>query len=267
MRRVPPGPQAVWFPEQTPRQGLKPGLRAWKLPSLCAGLSWPVSNCPVRGWTRTAREAQTPALTLPPGGWGCAAGSQPSRASEGVRGDPLRGRGHPPGGGASVTPPPAATPRTRACPLRPAASGASGRDRPGGPPVGCAGACVPLSSDSAPAAARPAAERWAGCSWRAGGRPVPAQKPQPSVWTPGPGWVSLWTPTRQGERGGHHVPAPSAHVACLSDSTPRRRSGLSPRAGLAGGRGSGEPWRRAPSTPMGESWGAVTVNGEPSRTQ
>lgn len=90
-------------------------------------------NCPVRAWTRSAQEAQgshgadspswglgvrcrLSALPTPASGWGVGVTRQ--------------------GGGASVTPPPAAAPRMRVPRLPPRAppTAPPGRERPAGPP-------------------------------------------------------------------------------------------------------------------------------------
>lgn len=106
-------------PRANPTAGLKPGLGAWK-PAFPSARGSPglFPNCPVRAWTRTAQEAQGAHCADSPS-WGLGAGgalqalSPPRAPADGVRGDP-------PGGGASVTPPHAAAPRTRV-PLPPRA--------------------------------------------------------------------------------------------------------------------------------------------------
>lgn len=142
-------------------------------------------NCPVRAWTRSAQEAQGSHCADSPS-WGlgvrCRLSALPTPAS---------------GWGVGVTRQ-GAGPRSP-LPLQPHRACASPASRRAhrqrllpvvnvlpGPPVPCSGACVPLSSDSTPTAARLAAKRWAGWSWRPGDRTVTVQTPSPPSGPQGP---------------------------------------------------------------------------------
>ena len=187
----PPGSQSKPHGRAEARpQSLEPCLPLCDGLTRCAGRSPCPSpglflNCPVRAWTRSAQEAQGAHCADSPS-WGlgvrCRLSALPTPASGWGVGVTRQG------GGASVTPPPAAAPRMRVPRLPPRAPPTATPvvNVLPGPPVPCSGACVPLSSDSTPTAARLAAERWPGWSWRPGDRTVTVQTPSPPSGPQGP---------------------------------------------------------------------------------
>lgn len=239
-------------PRANPTAGLKPGLGAWK-PAFPSARGSPglFPNCPVRAWTRTAQEAQGAHCADSPS-WGlgvrCRLSALPARLGTGC-GVSRQGAG-----------PRSPLPRGRTAHARPpsrparAANGPSGRDRPPAPQWAALGPVSP----GAPTPPPPQPGRPPSAGLGAPGEQEAGQSPRK------PPALRLDPRARLGEsldadsagrRGGHHVPAPSAHVACLSDSTPRLRSGLSPRAGLAGGQGSEGAAEKGAQHPYGRELG------------
>lgn len=170
-------------PRANPTAGLKPGLGAWK-PAFPSARGSPglFPNCPVRAWTRTAQEAQGAHCPDSPS-WGlgvrCRLSALPARLGTGC-GVSRQGAGPrsplPRGRTAHARPPPA----PRAPPTAPLV--VTGRR----PPSGLRWGLCPLELRLRPRRSQAGRQRWAGCSWRAGGRPVPAQAPSPLSGPQGP---------------------------------------------------------------------------------
>lgn len=192
-------------PRANPTAGLKPGLGAWK-PAFPSARGSPglFPNCPVRAWTRTAQEAQGAHCADSPS-WGlgvrCRLSALPARLGTGC-GVSRQGAG-----------PRSPLPRGRTAHARPpsrparAANGPSGRDRPPAPQWAALGPVSPgAPTPPPPQPGRPPALGRVLLESRR--QASPRANPQPSVWTPGPGWVSRWTPTRQGEGEATTSPRP-----------------------------------------------------------
>ena len=192
-------------PRANPTAGLKPGLGAWK-PAFPSARGSPglFPNCPVRAWTRTAQEAQGAHCADSPS-WGlgvrCRLSALPARLGTGC-GVSRQGAGPrsplPRGRTAHARPPPA----PRAPPTAPLV--VTGRR----PPSRLRWGLCPLELRLRPRRSQAGRRALGWVLLESKRQASPRANPQPSVWTPGPGWVSRWTPTRQGEGEATTSPRP-----------------------------------------------------------